>query len=76
MKGRTPEYTRIPLGIAFQKSNRKNAKVYIKELKSMTIDDVLDRNFNVQGISKNAIIKDFVQGEELIKKLKKKYNGK
>jgi len=42
----------------------------------MTIDDVLDRNFNVQGISKNAIIKDFVQGEELIKKLKKKYNGK
>lgn len=66
-------YLQLPIGIAFQKSLRKNSKTIVKIVKNRTIDDLIECNFIIPGIKENYIIKEVVQGENLIKKLLERY---
>lgn len=68
---RTSEILKSHIGIAFSLPNKP--KIKIKILKSKQIDELLDVDFNIPGIPKNAIIKEVVVGEGAIEKIFEKY---
>lgn len=73
---RTSEKLKLPIGVAFATSNRSNAKLKVKIFKNKEIDELIAANFVVPGIPAKSIIKEVAIGNELVKKLVKKYEGK
>jgi len=72
-RGRTSTYPKIPIVIAFATSNRSNAKYKVKVVRNRTIDDLIDCNYIIPGISAKAVIKEVGMGEIFIERYKKKY---
>jgi hypothetical protein len=72
-RGRTSTYPKIPIVIAFATSNRSNAKHKVKVVRNRTIDDLIDCNYIIPGISAKAVIKEVGIGEIFIERYKKKY---
>ena len=70
---RESSYPKVPISIAFATSNRKNAKVKVKTIRNRTIDDLIDCNYIIPGISAKCIIKEVGIGEIFIDRYKKKY---
>lgn len=73
---RSREGLGLPIAVAFQTSNRSNAKTKVKIWKNKEIDELINANFDVPGIPKSAIIKEIVIGNELTQKLMEKYKDK
>lgn len=73
---RTREGLGLPIAVAFQTSNRSNAKTKVKIWKNKDIDELINANFDVPGIPKSAVIKEIVIGNDLTRKLAEKYNNK
>jgi hypothetical protein len=71
---RESSYPKIPIVIAFATSNRSNAKNKIKIVRNRSIDDLIDCNYIIPGISAKAGIKEVGMGEIFIERYKKKYN--
>jgi hypothetical protein len=71
---RESSYPKIPIVIAFATSNRSNAKNKIKIVRNRSIDDLIDCNYIIPGISAKAVIKEVGMGEIFIERYKKKYN--
>jgi hypothetical protein len=71
---RESSYPKIPIVIAFATSNRSNAKNKIKIVRNRTIDDLINCNYIIPGISAKAVIKEVGMGEIFIERYKKKYN--
>ena len=71
---RDGKYPKIPIVIAFATSNRSNAKNKIKIVRNRSIDDLIDCNYIIPGISAKAVIKEVGMGEIFIERYKKKYN--
>ena len=72
-RGRTSTYPKIPIVIAFATSNRSNAQHKVKIVRNRTIDDLIDCNYIIPGISAKAVIKEVGIGEIFIERYKKKY---
>ena len=72
-RGRSSSYPKIPIVIAFATSNRSNAKYKVKVIRNRTIDDLIDCNYIIPGISAKAVIKEVGMGEIFIERYKKKY---
>ena len=72
-KGRSTSYPKVPIVIAFATSNRSNAKYKVKVIRNRTIDDLIDCNYIIPGISAKAVIKEVGMGEIFIERYKKKY---
>ena len=72
-RGRTSTYPKIPIVIAFATSNRSNAKHKVKVVRNRTIDDLIDCNYIIPGISSKAVIKEVGIGNIFIERYKKKY---
>lgn len=70
---RGASYPKVPIVIAFATSNRSNAKTKIKVVRNRTIDDLIDCNYIIPGISAKAVIKEVGMGEIFIERYKKKY---
>jgi hypothetical protein len=71
---RDGKYPKIPIVIAFATSNRSNAKYKVKVVRNRTIDDLIDCNYIIPGISAKCIIKEIGVGEIFIERYRKKYN--
>ena len=71
---RESSYPKIPIVIAFATSNRSNAKNKIKIVRNRSIDDLINCNYIIPGISAKAVIKEVGMGEIFIERYKKKYN--
>lgn len=71
---RSSEKLKASVGVIFSTSNRSNSRFKLKIFRNKTIDDLMDCNFIVPGISKNAIIKEVIVGENHIEYMAKKYN--
>lgn len=65
---------RGPVAIAYSRSNRKNAKIYIKEFRRKAIDDVLDPKKKLSGIKDDYVIHHIAFGNKTIQLLKDKIN--
>ena len=65
---------RTQVAIAYTKSARTNAKVYIKEFKRKSIDQVLDPKRKLAGINDNCNILRIAFGSHAIRLLKEKYS--
>jgi len=72
-RGRSTSYPKVPIVIAFATSNRSNAKHKVKVIRNRTIDDLIDCNYIIPGISAKAVIKEVGMGEIFIERYKKKY---
>ena len=72
-RGRSTSYPKVPIVIAFATSNRSNAKYKVKVIRNRTIDDLIDCNYIIPGISAKAVIKEVGMGEIFIERYKKKY---
>jgi len=70
---RESSYPKTPIVIAFATSNRSNAKYKVKVVRNRTIDDLIDCNYIIPGISAKAVIKEVGIGEMFIERYKKKY---
>lgn len=73
---REASYPKIPIGIAFATSNRSNAKYKVKVISNRNIDELIDLNYRIPGISAKAIIKEVVMGKLLCNRLIEKYKDK
>lgn len=73
---RETSYPKIPIGIAFATSNRSNAKYKVKVISNRNIDELIDLNYRIPGISAKAIIKEVVMGKLLCNRLIEKYKDK
>lgn len=71
---RGSSYPKVPIVIAFATSNRSNAKYKVKVVRNRTIDDLIDCNYVIPGISAKCIIKEVGIGEIFIERYRKKYN--
>lgn len=65
---------RTQVAIAYTKSTRTNAKVYIKEFKRKSIDQVLDPKRTLAGINDKCNILRIAFGTNAIRLLKEKYS--
>ena len=72
-RGRSTSYPKVPIVIAFATSNRSNAKYKVKVVRNRTIDDLIDCNYIIPGISSKAVIKEVGIGNIFIERYKKKY---
>ena len=70
---RDGNYPKVPIVIAFATSNRKNARYKVKVVRNRNIDELMDCNYIIPGISAKCIIKEVGMGEYFIEKYKKKY---
>jgi len=70
---RESSYPKVPIVIAFATSNRSNAQHQVKVVRNRTIDDLIDCNYIIHGISAKAVIKEVGMGEIFIERYKKKY---
>ncbi len=70
---RESSYPKAPIVIAFATSNRSNAKYKVKVIRNRTIDDLIDCNYIIPGISAKAVIKEVGMGEIFVERYKKKY---
>ena len=70
---RESSYPKVPIVIAFATSNRSNAKYKVKVVRNRTIDDLIDCNYIIPGISSKAVIKEVGIGNISIERYKKKY---
>jgi len=70
---RESSYPKAPIVIAFATSNRSNAKYKVKVIRNRTIDDLIDCNYIIPGISAKAVIKEVGMGKIFIERYKKKY---
>ena len=66
-------YPKIPIVIVFSTSNRSNSKMKMKVVRNRNIDQLMDCNYVIPGISAKAIIKEVGIGNYFIEKYKKKY---
>ena len=67
-------YPKIPISIVFATSKNSNARIKMKTVRNRNIDELIDCNYIIPGISAKAIIKEVGMGEYFIKKYKKKYD--
>jgi hypothetical protein len=69
-------YLNTPITIIFASSERSNANIKFKTIRNRTIDDLLDVNFVIPGISEKAIIKEVIIGSspDFLNHYFKKYN--
>ena len=70
---RESSYPKVPIVIAFATSNRSNAQHKVKVVRNRTIDDLIDCNYIIPGISSKAVIKEVGIGNIFIERYKKKY---
>ena len=70
---RESSYPKAPIVIAFATSNRSNAQNKIKVVRNRTIDELIDCDYIIPGISAKAVIKEVGMGEIFIERYKKKY---
>jgi hypothetical protein len=73
---RESSYPKAPIVIAFATSNRSNAQNKVKVIRNRTIDDLIDCNYIIPGISAKAVIKEVGIGEIFIERYKQKYGSK
>lgn len=73
---RESSYPKVPIGIAFSTSNRSNAKHKVKIVNNRNIDELIDSNYIIPGISAKAVIKEVVMGQTLCDRLIEKYKDK
>ena len=71
---RGTSYPKVPIVIAFATSNRSNAKYKVKVVRNRNIDELIDCNYIIPGISAKCIIKEVGIGEIFIERYRKKYN--
>ena len=71
---RGTSYPKVPIVIAFATSNRSNAKYKVKVVRNRNIDDLIDCNYIIPGISAKCVIKEVGIGEIFIERYRKKYN--
>lgn len=71
---RAGTYLKLPLVIVFKKTNRGNAKVRMKVIKTMDIDKFLNTKTKVPGIPETAVYLQISVGTKFIEKYKKQYN--
>ena len=69
MKGRPSLYDKSPIGILLQKTEK--GKPQVKIIRNKNIDEIIELNYELPGISKNAIIDKVVIGEKLCEQLMK-----
>ena len=69
MKGRPSSYDKSPIGILFRKTEK--GKPQVKIIRNKNIDEIIELNYELPGISKNAIIDKVVIGEKLCEQLMK-----
>ena len=70
---RDGNYSKAPIVIAFATSNRSNAQNKIKVVRNRNIDELMDCNYVIPGISAKAVIKEVGIGSIFIERYKKKY---
>ena len=70
---RDGNYSKAPIVIAFATSNRSNAKYKVKVVRNRNIDELMDCNYIIPGISAKCIIKEVGIGEIFVDRYKKKY---
>jgi len=70
---RESSYPKIPISIVFATSKNSNAKIKMKTIRNRTIDELIDCNYIIPGISAKAVIKEVGMGEIFIERYKKKY---
>lgn len=71
---RESSYPKVPIVIAFATSKNSNARMKIKVVRNRNIDELIDCNYIIPGISAKAIIKEVGMGKIFIDRYKKKYN--
>ena len=71
---RGTSYPKVPIVIVFATSKNSNARIKMKTVRNRTIDDLIDCNYVIPGISAKCIIKEIGMGEIFIERYKKKYN--
>ena len=71
---RGTSYPKIPIVIVFATSKNSNARIKMKTVRNRTIDDLIDCNYVIPGISSKCIIKEIGMGEIFIERYRKKYN--
>lgn len=69
-------YPKIPIVIVFATSKNSNAKIKMKCVSNKNIDELIDLNYRIPGISDIAVIKEVGMGEIFIERYRKKYNIK
>ena len=67
-RGRPSAYGNSPIGILFRKTE-KSKRSQLKIIHNRNIDELIDLEFIVPGIPKNAIIENIVIGQRLIDNL-------
>jgi hypothetical protein len=67
-RGRPSAYGNSPIGILFRKTE-KAKKFQLKIVSNRNIDQLIDLEFNIPDIPKNAIIENIVIGQRLIDNL-------
>jgi hypothetical protein len=70
---RESSYPKAPIVIAFATSNRSNAQTKLKVVRNRNIDELIDCDYIIPGISAKAVIKEVGMGEIFIERYKKKY---
>jgi hypothetical protein len=71
---RGTSYPKVPIVIAFATSNRSNAQYKVKVVRNRNIDELIDCNYIIPGISAKCIIKEVGIGKIFIERYRKKYN--
>jgi hypothetical protein len=61
-KGRPASGPKTPITIIFATSKNSNAQTKVKTIRNRSIDDLLDCNFVIPGISAKAVIKEVLVG--------------
>lgn len=67
-RGRPSAYGNSPIGILFRKTERSK-KFQLKIVRNRNIDELINLEFVIPGIPKNAIIENIVIGQRLIDNL-------
>jgi hypothetical protein len=70
---REKDYGKQPVIIVFKTSNRSNAKIKLKKIKTKNIDEVLDISVSIPGLPAGAEILELGVGEKFEKVWTKKY---
>ena len=61
-KGRPTSGPKTPITIIFSTSKNSNAQTKVKTVRNRSIDDLLDCNYVIPGISSKAVIKEVLVG--------------
>ena len=74
-KGRPASGPKTPITIIFATSKNSNAQIKVKTVRNRSIDDLLDCDYVIPGISAKAVIKEVLVGTkpEFLNPYLKKY---